>query len=128
MSEKTLKPCPFCGEKVEIKRKTGSYGYTSDSIYINCCGVRLGEYTEEFQSGRGMYDTTKDATNKLVNEWNTRASDKQIAERDELLREAANHLTHAAGDPNSLYRKEYREMANKIRKAIGERKSTKGGE
>jgi len=73
MSEKTLKPCPFCGEKVEIKRKTGSYGYTSDSIYINCCGVRLGEYTEEFQPGRGMYDTTKEATNKLVSEWNTRA-------------------------------------------------------
>ena len=119
MSEKTLKPCPFCGEKVEIKRKTGSYGYTSDSIYINCCGVRLGKYTEEFQPGRGMYDTTKGATNKLVSEWNTRASDKQIAERDALLREADLVMTKVKlndiRDVEAVHT-----LLNKIREVIGE--------
>jgi hypothetical protein len=53
MVNKELKPCPFCGEDVEIKQK-GTYGYDLHS-YISCCSIMYGDY--EFE---------------LIDRWNNR--------------------------------------------------------
>ena len=55
MSDKQLKPCPFCGNQVEVKSK-GEHGYDLH-IYIACCSIMYGDYENE---------------NRLVDRWNSR--------------------------------------------------------
>ena len=54
-NDKQIKPCPFCGKKVEIKQK-GTHGYDLTS-YISCCAIMYGDYENE---------------DGLIERWNTR--------------------------------------------------------
>jgi hypothetical protein len=61
-----------------MERDSGSYGYTSPTVIVNCkkCNIRFSEPTEEWQQGKGTYSIEESAIAKLVNRWNTRANVK----------------------------------------------------
>lgn len=74
MSEK-LKPCPFCGTEVELKRYPlrDSPGCHIFSIHCEKCGcrIRLGRYGETHT----LYISEKEAMNNVIKAWNTRADE-----------------------------------------------------
>jgi len=82
MSE-DLKPCPFCGGKVEMRFRSGIYGYTSSSVNIRCevCDIFFSEPTEAWTQQRGHFSIRDQAVVKLLGRWNMR---KAVGdERDE---------------------------------------------
>lgn len=77
MSDRTIKPCPFCGSAVELEHhmgSMGSWGYSYDFAEIECtqCRIKLVEDTEAWERGRGTYCIRKEAEEKLIKRWNTR--------------------------------------------------------
>lgn len=70
MSDLKLKPCPFCGAKVELVRQIGK----TDIYYIECtkCRALMGrEHMEEDCSHRELHFENKE---DLIREWNTRSN------------------------------------------------------
>ncbi len=74
MSDRTIKPCPFCGQAVKLKCRMGSYGYTLDSVVIGCasCKIEFSEDSEAWERGRGCFCIRQEAEEKLLKRWNTR--------------------------------------------------------
>jgi len=71
-----LKPCPFCGNDVQLKDKefedfSGNYFTNSFSI-IECelCGIKMTEYPKK------GYGTTEEQKQKLSERWNKRKDDE----------------------------------------------------
>jgi endogenous inhibitor of DNA gyrase (YacG/DUF329 family) len=74
MDTTVLRPCPFCGGKVELRRKSGDYGYTPDRIFIRCdsCKIGFGGDISEWSKLRGHYSIEDEARNQLIDKWNHR--------------------------------------------------------
>lgn len=68
-----LKPCPFCGAKVEMKKQE-SLGYNPERVFAECkpCGIRFEESGIEKQTRYGPSYDMADAIKKLEKRWNTR--------------------------------------------------------
>ena len=69
-----VKPCPFCGSKVELTFKRGDWGYTPNTVSIRCesCGVGFVEDAEEWKKGVGTYSIQEQAEAKVLERWNRR--------------------------------------------------------
>lgn len=84
--EEDLKPCPFCGRRVEIK--TVDSGYDTPTLRIDClkCNIHFFEYATSCNSSRGNHSIRAEAEAKLRMRWNTRhGSDQQkIAELESM--------------------------------------------
>lgn len=95
--EEDLKPCPFCGRRVEMQFRSGSWGYTSDTVSVSCdkCELKFTEETEKysFQEERTVCIRTE-AEAKLRMRWNTRhgSDDERIKELE--MRNARLALPH----------------------------------
>lgn len=74
----TLKPCPFCGASVELKRHPGNYGYTEPSVSIRCeCGranTAKHHQLTEWVKFEGHHSIEKEAIQNCVEEWNERVT------------------------------------------------------
>ncbi len=59
-----LKPCPFCGNRAELKIRRGDYGYTPDYYKVKCisCGAEISEVSGDYV----------DLTELVIGKWNTR--------------------------------------------------------
>ena len=69
-----LKPCPFCGDFVQVTRKSGDWGYTAPSVSIRCerCGCGFSADAERWEQGKGHFSVQVEATEQVINLWNTR--------------------------------------------------------
>ena len=80
--EEDLKPCPFCGRRVEIK--TVDSGYDTPTLRIDClkCNIHFFEYATSWNSSRGNHSIRAEAEAKLRMRWNTRhgSDDERIKE------------------------------------------------
>ena len=90
--EEDLKPCPFCGRRVEIKTVDRGY-YTptrtpSWMLRIDCleCDVHFVEHAMAWNCNQGNHSIRAEAEAKLRMRWNTRhGSDQQtIAELESM--------------------------------------------
>lgn len=75
MSERELKPCPFCGStslKVESKHngKWSDTGTHSVTVRCNKCHARGG--TASSKASKSVYTASEEAKNKAVELWNGR--------------------------------------------------------
>ena len=73
MSKDKLKPCPFCGGEVNIKKTLGSderNGYNFKVIVFCQCGVTLAKPSKEDKNG-WCCDNGESRT-ELIEQWNTR--------------------------------------------------------
>lgn len=73
---KDLKPCPFCGRKVELIFRNGDYGYTPNSVSIRCkhCEIGFSAVAEEWKKGVGVYSIRQQAEEKVIKKWNGRVN------------------------------------------------------
>ena len=87
--EEDLKPCPFCGRRVEMQFRSGSWGYSSDRVTVSCnnCEVKFTEETEKYCLKEGRTISIRaEAEAKLRMRWNTRhGSDQQKIEELESM-------------------------------------------
>ena len=79
----SLLPCPFCGGAVKLEYVSGSYGYTYDSVRIECKAckstgstdtVAFSQDTEAWAPGKGTYSIRAQAINAVVGRWNRRTA------------------------------------------------------
>lgn len=75
MKDKELKPCPFCGKTAQIEDDGHSHEVIGCTD-IDCLGAEMGFYY--------LRDDYKEKIN-LINQWNTRTSDKVIEELKDTL-------------------------------------------
>lgn len=77
MSEQKLKPCPFCGEVVELEKRPlwrGSHGYHGCyEFVIQCqnCGCRI-----NLDKNDTVYRSEDAARDNAIEAWNRRAADE----------------------------------------------------
>ena len=75
MSE--LKPCPFCGSKVQIERKPlwhdGHGYYGCYEFIIRCNNIECGCNLINLGRNNTIYNTDEDARQNAINAWNRRA-------------------------------------------------------
>jgi hypothetical protein len=78
----SLLPCPFCGGAVKLEYVSGSYGYTYNSVRIECKAckstgstdtVAFSQDTEAWAPGKGTFSIRAQATDAVVARWNRRA-------------------------------------------------------
>ena len=67
-----LLPCPFCGKVPKIRRNSGSWGYVTPTLFIECCDIYKEENLEECDNIRGVYSIATEARETLLARWNTR--------------------------------------------------------
>lgn len=71
MAEKTLKPCPFCGE-TPITRVTLSRGISTDEVvFAVCCGYCHIKKTAAISDCETFEDALK-AIDRAIERWNSR--------------------------------------------------------
>ena len=68
-----LKPCPFCGERVELIHKDDQFGFGFNGYIIECdsCKIDFHEHTSHWF----MFISEKERAKhmrKIIKKWNTR--------------------------------------------------------
>ena len=75
MSDRELKPCPFCGGKAEIKR---CKVYLDDALQVRCteCGANQPKQIPNhrlYSGGKEIFLTEAMVIERITNRWNRRA-------------------------------------------------------
>lgn len=82
MSDKNLKPCPFCGCAARLGKTVVEDNPNNRYWFINCVNAQCG------------VETFQDTQNTVIHQWNTRAESKQIAELESDLKFMSEQLAH----------------------------------
>lgn len=97
MEQTKLKPCPFCGGKVELKDKTSNfYGFNGYEIKCNCGCVMKSDLCSEmiFEGNKCSTPVTERGKSKALSDlvalWNGSADRKQSEMLAEFLQMVAN--------------------------------------
>lgn len=71
MTNNNLKPCPFCGNKVEVSFRTNRGAHRLSGI-IECCIIRVVETTMLYHNETGAQASDR-VLNCLIEKWNPRS-------------------------------------------------------